>query len=140
MGHYLKLSGMTQTTVAHLLTQDLRARGYEGGEILQPHVSDHIHGNRWTLDLPGAYIRVLSIPEEEMAAAFGWTQDGRTAEPPAPRKVTVVDALKGDDTLIPEAKRHLLNQYKLLQRVQVEDAPGVVPGKSPSKSRRSAAP
>lgn len=104
---YRHLREKTQEVIARELTNEL------GREVKQGHVSAHFRGQRWTLDLPGAYIRVLDIPQEEMAAAWGWA--GEAADPAPPRAATLADVIKADDTLSPAAKKHLLAQYGLLQ-------------------------
>lgn len=102
---YQDLTGMTQEAIAHELSQAL------GKRIGQSQVSGHLNGTRWRdPDLAGAYVRVLSIPPDEMAAAMGYPLQGK-----APKKWTIKDVVKADPTLSPAAKRHLLSQYDLLQ-------------------------
>lgn len=102
---YFELTGMTQEAVAFALSEVM------GRRVSQSQVSEHMRGIRWSNpDLPGAYVKVLGIPADEMAEAMGYPLPGK-----APRRWTIKDVVKADPTLSAAAKRHLLNQYQLLQ-------------------------
>lgn len=110
---YRELTGMTQEAIAYALSDVLNR------PIRQGQVSDHLKGLRWRdPDLPGAYVKVLGIPAAEMAAAMGYPVDR------APKKWTIKDVVKADPTLSAAAKRHLLNQYELLQMATQHERAG----------------
>ena len=129
---YYEKSGMTQTSVAAALSTIL------GRHVGQNQVSEHLRGMRWekNLALAGAYVRVLGIPPDEMAKAMGYPI------PNAPRAATLADVIKAAPPLSPAAKRHLLNQYGLLQLATQQERSGkpvLRDSQSSRKSRRTAA-
>lgn len=111
---YKERLGHSQTFVAHELSLAV------GRSIDQSTVSKHMRGIGWTFDLPAAYVKVLGIPSEEMAEAWG-LPIGDHRRPHAP---TLADLVKADPTLSPAAKKHLLNQYELLQLASKEERRG----------------
>lgn len=65
---------------------------------------------------------LLHVPYLDLMMAAGYilpSDIGRanTPAPPEPMKHDILRAIREDDTLSDEAKRHFRNQYKLLQRV-----------------------
>jgi transcriptional regulator with XRE-family HTH domain len=129
VSRYRRQARLTQEGVAARLSDVL------GRRVQQSQVSDNEKGSRWSdPDLPGAYVRALEIPVEEMMAATGYPKTTR------PRPVTLADIVKNDPTLSPAARKHLLQQYQLLQLASQAERAGKGPLASESKgSRRSAA-
>lgn len=124
---YKDRANLSQTLIAHELSQEL------GRKIDQTTVSKHLRGTGWTFELPPAYAKVLGIPAEEMAAAWGLDIGTRRG----PRPVTLADVVKGDPTLSPAAKKHLLSQYELLQLASRQERKGRPVLPESRKSRRS---
>jgi hypothetical protein len=88
-----------------------RAAGVDPGTL-----SDFIDGTRW----PHAKTRT------KIEQALGWDAGRITDLAEGVAEVgTVEDAVRADPTLLPEAKDHILNQLKLLRRLQ--SAPPPVP-------------
>jgi transcriptional regulator with XRE-family HTH domain len=106
VGKYRRQAGLTQEAVAARLSDVL------GRRVQQSQVSDNEKGSRWSdPDLPGAYVRALDIPADEMMAATGYPKPSTTG----PRPITLAELVKNDPTLSPTAKKHLMQQYELLQ-------------------------
>lgn len=119
--------GHSQTLIAHELSQAT------GRHIDQSTVSKHMRGVGWTFDLPPAYVKVLGIPADEMGAAWGLPLPSK-----APRPASMADVIKADPTLSPAAKKHLLNQYDLLQKLSCLERRGKpVPTQEAAKRSRS---
>lgn len=110
---YRRQANVTQVFIAHELSQEL------GRKIDQTTVSKHLRGQAWTFDLVPAYAKILGIPSEEMAAAWGLDIGSRR-----PRPTTLADVVNGDPTLSKAAKQHLLQQYELLQLASREERKG----------------
>lgn len=110
---YRKQANLTQEFVAHELSETL------GRKIDQTTVSKHMRGQGWTFDLVPAYAKILGIPSEEMAAAWGLDIGARR-----PRPTTLADVVKSDPSLSNAAKKHLLNQYELLQMASRQERQG----------------
>lgn len=112
---YREAAGLRQTAVAEMLSRAL------GEKINQNMVSDHENGRRWkNHELPGAYVRVLNIPQDEMIEAA----TGLTPTSKAPRPTTLRDVIESDPTLSDAAKAHLINQYGLLQMASTAERAG----------------
>lgn len=126
VGRYRRRAHLTQEAVAARLSDVL------GRRVQQSQVSDNEKGARWSdPDLPGAYVRALDIPADEMMAATGYPK-----QPKGPRPATLADIVKNDPSLSSAAKKHLLQQYELLQMASAHERSG---GRShsPPDSRRS---
>lgn len=126
VGRYRRQAHLTQEAVA------IRLGDILGRRVQQSQVSDNEKGSRWSdPDLPGAYVRALGIPVDEMMEAAGYPT-GKKEKP-----TTLADIVKNDPTLSPAAKKHLLAQYELLQMASAHE---MSHGKTASTraSRRSA--
>ena len=111
VGTYRRRARLTQEAVAARLSDVL------GRRVQQSMVSDNEKGGRWSdPELPGAYVRALEIPVDEMMAATGYPPQGKR-----PRPVTLADLVKNDPSLTPAAKKHLLAQYELLQMASAQE-------------------
>lgn len=114
---YRKAAGLTQAPVAEMLSRRL------GVAITQGMVSDYEHGRRWgNLDLPGAYVHVLNIPQAEMVQAAmgsGFSPGDESTQPK-----TIREVIESDPTLSDAAKAHLINQYGLLQMASAAERAG----------------
>lgn len=107
---------MLQASVAELLTQAL------GQSVTQGMVSKFEKGQGWSKrgpELWHAFCEVLSIPQDEMVAALGFSLPGRPKGAPS-----LVDLVAKDPTLSKAAKDHLMNQYKLLQMASAQERAG----------------
>lgn len=65
---------------------------------------------------------LLAVPYIDLMMAAGYVSPAdlgrsKAPEPPEPTKHDLMRAIRDDDTLLPEAKAHLRNQYRLLLRV-----------------------
>ena len=126
VSRYRRQAGLTQEGVAARLSDVL------GRRVQQSQVSDNEKGSRWSdPDLPGAYVRALDIPPDEMMAATGYP----TPSTRGPKPVTIADLVKNDPTLTSAARKHLIQQYGLLQLASQAERKGL----SPRGSGRSAA-
>lgn len=96
------------------LTQQELAMSF-GGKT--QNVSAYENGiHRPSDDKAAAMASRLDIPVSEMRRMFGlYVPEG--SDDTAVREVDVLDAIRRDPRLLPEARRHLMNQYKLLLRV-----------------------
>jgi len=110
---YRDRAGLTQAAVAELLSREL------GETVRQTWISELESGRRWAkteVELYGAFVRVLKIPQGEFqAVVFGSPDPGA----PAPR--TWREVIEDDPTLSDAAKEHLINQYGLLQLASAQE-------------------
>lgn len=115
VSRYRRQARLTQEGVAARLSDVL------GRRVQQSQVSDNEKGARWSdPDLPGAYVRALDIPAEEMMAATGYPSPAKKSAKP----VTFADVVKNDQSLTPAARKHLLAQYELLQLASMQERAG----------------
>ena len=87
-------------------------------------VHSWLKGERPSFNLATIAAEALGRPADEALRAAGYDVPAAPApidHNPGPR-VDVLDAIKADPDLLPEAKAHLINQYGLLLRVQAAAA------------------
>ncbi len=105
-----KSAGLTQEELAVLLGTSTGLVGnYEQGRTWFPD------------DKVTPLARVLKLSRVEVRRALGLHVDDDAVDDRPPSAPSVLDAILADPTLLPEAKRHLVNQYGLLQRLQAAD-------------------
>lgn len=111
---YREMRGFSQAAVAEMLTRET------GETVNQNIVSENERGRRWTKrpGFPAAYARALGIPRQEIQAAMGLPDEGRTEHVP-----TFAEIVQADETLSRAAKEHLINQYGLLQLASKGEVP-----------------
>ncbi|MDD2859010.1 MAG: helix-turn-helix domain-containing protein [Candidatus Nanopelagicales bacterium] len=116
-----------------------QARGWTLAEFARRTKINQSNLTRWDLDSQQPSIENL----RRIAAATGIsmltllvesghiTQDeseGKAPEPPEVEPLDVVEAIKADGDLLPEAKQHLIEQYRLLLRVDSQPSAQHSPG------------
>ena len=99
--------GMSQTTLAGLIgTSSANLSNYERGHTTVPD------------DRAEKIAEVLGVDVIEVRRNLGlWVPAGTEPTSSAPRPIDTLSAIQQDRDLLPEARRHLLNQYKLLRRL-----------------------